>query len=182
MTTSSPLLKLALVLPTTVLLAETALACPFLKQRSEDVSRSNTTILVRDGSTISYANYVNQRPFGFIGVHLAEPNQAESGFSLMGFFQPQRTSDQRGIEIRDVLVNGPAMQSGLRQGDVILGVKGQEVSSISEIQQIIRATPVGQPIAVTYQRGRRADTALISTGDGRYLLDLMLQQQAESQR
>ncbi len=181
---STNLIKLAVLLPTTVLLAETALACPFFKQRSAELDRTTTTtILVRDGSRVySTSSYLSQRPFGFIGVHLADPSTEGPKFSLLSFFNPRGSADQDGVLIRDVLIKGPAQQAGLKPGDVLLGVQGTMVNTIPQIQQIIRNTPVGEDVTITFKRRNQIESTVVQAGDGRYLLDLMLQQQAQPQR
>jgi putative serine protease PepD len=52
-----------------------------------------------------------------------------------------------------VTPGGPAAAAGLRPGDVIVSLGGQQVTSAPTLLDAIRARPPGSRVTVTYQRG-----------------------------
>ncbi len=49
--------------------------------------------------------------------------------------------------------NSPAQAAGLRPGDLIVAAQGQPVTRAEALQQVVRATPPGQPVRLTVRRG-----------------------------
>lgn len=66
---------------------------------------------------------------------------------------------KEGALVSDVAENGPAAEAGLRRGDVIVGINGQEVNKASEVVRIIRDSAVGDRISITYIRDGEERTA-----------------------
>ena len=68
-------------------------------------------------------------------------------------------------------IKNPARDAGLRQNDMIKKVNGVEISSVSELSEIVEASG-GKPLAIEYERaGKTAKTTLspaYSTGEGKY--------------
>jgi S1-C subfamily serine protease len=74
---------------------------------------------------------------GWIGV---EPNDLSP--ELAETFGVKATS---GVIITGVLQNGPAAQAGIRPGDVIIGVAGKNVATVSELLSQVAALKPGVP-------------------------------------
>jgi hypothetical protein len=182
---STNLVKLACLLPATFLIAEASLACPFRSTSAGSAGR-HTTVMVRHGSNyqlVPVSFDTQAEPFGFIGVAIEplSPERAQEMNQERGFFANLFSSDQAVPEVEGVLVirtleNGPADLMGLLEGDVILGVNGELVRGVQQVQQLISRTRVGQDVPLTFRRGDEVRTVLIQTGDGRYLKPLMLNQ------
>ncbi len=54
--------------------------------------------------------------------------------------------------VEGVKAGSPAEQAGIRVGDRIVGVNGEEIDSLGELQRIVSAL-AGEKVAVTYDRG-----------------------------
>ena len=93
---------------------------------------------------------------GWIGV---EP--AELSPELMETFGVKA---KRGVLITGVLQNGPAAQSGIRPGDVIMQVEGKQVATVSELMSSVAALKPGAAAKVRLQR--REDTVEVNVTPG----------------
>ncbi len=58
-----------------------------------------------------------------------------------------------GALVRTIYPNGPASQAGLAQGDIIVGLDGQQITSMDELVLQIRNRQVGDKVKITYYRG-----------------------------
>jgi C-terminal processing protease CtpA/Prc len=57
-----------------------------------------------------------------------------------------------GVAIASVIPGGPAANSGLRPGDLIVAVNGKPLTTLPQVKEEIRAKPVGTPILVDVLR------------------------------
>jgi serine protease Do len=62
-------------------------------------------------------------------------------------------SVDKGAVIVQVVDNGPIDDAGLKEGDVIVGLDGQDVNNIEDFNTILHASTIGQPLEITYWRG-----------------------------
>ncbi|MDX2271566.1 MAG: PDZ domain-containing protein [Cyanobacteriota bacterium] len=185
MNLSSNLTKLALAFPATLLVASVATAYPCNRAKSVNVvetssqririeqvdSPSGTIFRVIPASFSS-----DPQATGFIGVAIEQltPERAED-------LNRQRTfgrsiPETEGVLVLRTLSDGPAELAGLQAGDVLLGVNGEMVTSVQQVQQLIGGSQVGQMVPVTYQRGRAVDTTVVSVGDAQVLRGRMLRE------
>jgi S1-C subfamily serine protease len=85
--------------------------------------------------------------------------------SYLGLVGYQRTLDRRlvrfhqlsassAVEIVRIEESGPLGGSGIRSGDLIVGMDGKPVASVDDMHRILSGWPVGQPIILTIVRGR----------------------------
>jgi S1-C subfamily serine protease len=81
---------------------------------------------------------------GWIGV---EP--ADLSPELMETFGVRANT---GVLITGVLQNGPAAQSGIRPGDVIVDVAGKSIANVSELLTSVAALKPGAPAKFRVQR------------------------------
>ncbi len=70
-----------------------------------------------------------------------------------------------GVLVVQVLANTPAARSGIRLGDVIVDVNGQNVSSAGELQAIVDNSKVGQMLQVKVKRGGQIQQLAIRTAE-----------------
>ena len=77
-----------------------------------------------------------------------------------------RLQAEEGVVILGIARNSPAVQSGLRLGDVIVSMAGKRVTEADEVQQIVADTAVGEAIAMRVDRGGR--TVDLSVRPGNY--------------
>ncbi|VAW93533.1 HtrA protease/chaperone protein [hydrothermal vent metagenome] len=61
--------------------------------------------------------------------------------------------DKRGLLVKEIQKKGPAFLAGIRKGDVILMMNNQNVTSISQFNQLLKSLPVGKSLPVLIQRG-----------------------------
>ena len=67
--------------------------------------------------------------------------------------QDRRLDVVKGIFVSRVNSGSAAEQSGIEQGDVITGIDGQDVGSVSELQELVARHRPGHTVLVTYRRG-----------------------------
>jgi S1-C subfamily serine protease len=164
--------RLALALPASLLLAEAALAYPCNWVGAEAYNFSSPTVEVDSFEVLPASSFAGN---GFIGVAIETVDeQAPQGAISRRLFGP--APRLQGIRVVGLLQNGPAHQAGLAQGDILLGVDGQRVTSVQQVQQLIQNTPVGQRLPITFRRGGQVLSTVVVVGDGRVLRPLMLHQ------
>ncbi|MGE5564519.1 MAG: Do family serine endopeptidase [Bacillota bacterium] len=100
-----------------------------------------------------------QRPQrGYIGVAL----QSIDEDSMADAFGVPKG---RGEVVRTVVPGGPAAQAGLQQGDVIVKVNGQQVTSDQTVSYLIANQKVGARIPIEIVRNRKPGTVYITPAD-----------------
>lgn len=100
----------------------------------------------------------------YIGIHMSDitPETAQliNRDSSLGF-QVQETE---GVLIVQVLPDTPAAAADLRQGDLIVEVEGQTITTAAEVQQLIANSRVGQSLSFTLQRHSQPITISVELG------------------
>ncbi|HWK13110.1 MAG TPA: Do family serine endopeptidase [Rhizobiaceae bacterium] len=94
---------------------------------------------------------------GWLGVQIqpVTPEIAES----LGLGQ------QRGALVADAQQGSPALDAGIRAGDVITSVDGKSVSSPRELARLIGGLTPGKDVKVTYWRGGKASDVSMKLGE-----------------
>ncbi|MBO0770119.1 MAG: trypsin-like peptidase domain-containing protein [Actinobacteria bacterium] len=64
----------------------------------------------------------------------------------------QRLGRSAGLRVVEVVPGGPAAQSGLRAGDLLLTAAGQQVTQAQDLQRLMFAEAIGRPLAITVMR------------------------------
>jgi serine protease Do len=102
---------------------------------------------------------------GLLGIEIADVNAliAES-FNL---------PVNQGVLVNGVREQSAAKESGIKEGDVIVGIDGQVINSVSELQEWVARNRPGEEILVTYIRnGEKHDvTAKLKNSDGKETLE-----------
>jgi serine protease Do len=70
-----------------------------------------------------------------------------------------------GIVVNGVESGSPAERGGLKRGDVILSVEGQEIRTGDELVQIVSESEIGKKLKVEYLRDGKRMTTQIEVGD-----------------
>jgi serine protease Do len=89
-------------------------------------------------------------------VALGAGEQSETG--KLGLAVQDLTPEQRKrLEVNGGVmiggVDGPAARAGLRQGDVVIAVNGEQIDSVKQFKSLIDKAPEGKPVALLIQRG-----------------------------
>jgi S1-C subfamily serine protease len=171
------LLNLALVIPVSLIGAEAAFAYPC--NRSTAVRGDD----LQANQELSQSYYVVNPTFvsdsssnGFIGVAIERLTPERAKEINQDQLLSQSIPEIDGVLVVRLLQNGPAELAGLAEGDILLGVDGQMVSRIDQVQQLIASKPVGEIVPVTFRRNGEVMTIGVTVGDGRILRGQMLQQ------
>ena len=75
---------------------------------------------------------------------------AEEGY--LGLVVDDRDDRGQGARVIEVLPGGPADRAGLREGDVIVGLDGEPVRSMSDVASALQGAPVGRRFLVDVDR------------------------------
>jgi serine protease Do len=92
------------------------------------------------------------RPWLGINVYTVDPG-------LAAFY---RLRVDKGVLITDVSSGSPADNAGLRPGDVITVIDGQEETDAGALMDYINSLQVGQKIDITYYRGSNQNTVSVT--------------------
>jgi serine protease Do len=72
--------------------------------------------------------------------------------------------EERGAEVTNVAVDGPAAKAGIKEGDVLLEYDGTTVEGIEQLTRLVRETPVGRQVKISVWRGGAAQTLTATIG------------------
>ncbi len=63
-----------------------------------------------------------------------------------------------GVLITQIVADGPAASAGLKEGDVIVNINGEEIVTVEDLTRILHSSKIGQAIEVTFWRGNTKST------------------------
>jgi S1-C subfamily serine protease len=63
-------------------------------------------------------------------------------------------AEDHAVEIMSVEADSPAQQAGLREGDLIVGINEQAVTSIDDLHRFLADWPIQRPVVLTVIRGQ----------------------------
>ena len=86
----------------------------------------------------------------------SKDNSRAAALRAVGFTVPENA------KVSDVVAKSPA-DGVLEAGDVIVAVDGKKVTSMAEVGEFIRARQPGDPVDITYQRGKDTTTVTLKT-------------------
>jgi S1-C subfamily serine protease len=81
-----------------------------------------------------------------------------------GFLGVRLTSAPSGARVTAVLPRSPAEASGIRVGDVIVGIDNVAITSAAQLQQILASRPVGAEVTLRIRRGDTLTVAVVRLG------------------
>ncbi|MEM9567001.1 MAG: trypsin-like peptidase domain-containing protein [Cyanobacteria bacterium P01_E01_bin.34] len=71
----------------------------------------------------------------------------------------------RGVLVQSVAPDGPAASAGLRAGDVILSINGEDITSSDQLQQYVEFAAVGDRLEIAVSRNGEERTIVVLTGE-----------------
>jgi len=149
---------------------------PLVNDRGEVVGIN--TAIRRDGRGIGFAIPIDRAkaikdrlargekiPNPFVGIRMtaltperARQINADPNSSL-------RLPEVNGVLVVDVVPNGPAARAGMRRGDVITEIGGDRVTDAEQLQDIVSASQIGEPLNVTVQRDNQTTRLAVRPAD-----------------
>src|SRR5713101_2694987 len=86
----------------------------------------------------------------FVGGWLGQKSEPE--IVLSGFFGMELTDNQGAVQVKSVLLQGPAEKAGLKVGDEIALIQGHKVGSAADFRREASKIPAGSPARLTVAR------------------------------
>ena len=97
----------------------------------------------------------------FTKVEQSADQGSRAGVRLFTGTIPDYSTEVKGLLLSGVIGGGPAEQSGLQKGDVIVEIAGQTIANIYDYTFALEVLKIGEPVKVVYQRsGERRETTL----------------------
>ncbi len=81
---------------------------------------------------------------GWLGVYITDMTQKLAGELGIAY--------RRGAYVEEVVPNSPAAKAGLKEGDIVTKANGEELTSASQLRNVIAATEVGGEMKLEYCR------------------------------
>jgi serine protease Do len=110
---------------------------------SSDAAKPIIEDLIRYG----YASH----PWLGVGLYSVNPSVAAA----------MNLSVDRGALIAELVADSPAEAAGLRTGDVIIRFGDEEINSLADLVQAIRASDIGEEVEIVFVRGEDTKTASV---------------------
>jgi putative serine protease PepD len=138
---------------------------------------SGGPLLDSQGRVVGVAAQIESENGGNVGVGYAVPIETaqrvvdellESGeirHAYLGVALAAEASDDGGVAVEEVTAGGPADDAGLRTGDVIVAIAGDEVASPDEVRAAIDSRNPGDAVEVRIRRGGDERTVRVELGE-----------------
>lgn len=78
---------------------------------------------------------------------------------------PIQIPEVNGVLVVRVVPDSPAAAAGLRRGDVIVQIDGQNITKAEQLQSIVEDTSLGQALQVKIRRGNQTQQLSVRTGE-----------------
>lgn len=96
--------------------------------------------------------------------------------------QENHLSVNQGAYVAEVAEGGPAEAAGLKEGDIIIALDGQEITSADGMILAVRSHKIGETVDITFMRGDEEMTAQVTFGDDAELQKLQQEQYEQQQQ
>ena len=126
----------------------------------------NTAIIAPSGGNVGIAFAIPSNMANSLVHQIIEFGEVRRG--ILGIKGGELTADlakafgidsQRGAFVSEVLPNSAADKAGLKAGDVITEINGQQINSFSELRAKIATTGAGKTVNLTYLREGKTNKA-----------------------
>ena len=148
---------------------------PLLNERGEVIGMN--TAIRADAQGIGFA--IPSNTLQRIGDQLAAKGKAEHAYLgvQMTTLTPQvkqeinsnpnaglQVSEEQGVLVVQVMSGSPADRAGMKSGDVVKRVNGQDVATAEALQNVVEASQVGNKLQVDLKRDGRDQSLSVQTG------------------
>jgi len=110
----------------------------------------NTAIVSPSGGSVGIGFAIPSDAAKRIVAELRDRGRIERGW--LGVSVQDTPEGQKGVVIASLDRNGPAAKSGMRPGDIVTAVNGDQVDSANGLIRVVAATPPGQALKLTVHR------------------------------
>lgn len=148
---------------------------PLMNERGEVIGMN--TAIRADAQGIGFAIPINtiqriadqlatkgKAEHAYLGVQMAtltpEVKQEVNGNSSIGF----NITEESGVLVIKVVPGSPAERAGIRAGDVVKRVNGQEVTTADQLQNIVEAAQVGNNLQIDLKRNNQDQSITVQAG------------------
>jgi len=122
------------------------------------------------GQGLGLAVPINATTRGIVSALMTEGRVRRAYFGIAGGSRPlppraaAATGRERGIEILTVVAGSPADRGGLRPEDLLLGVDGNAVTNVGDLQRLMTGERIGRQVGVeVFRRGRVQSVSIVPT-------------------
>ncbi|HBE91605.1 MAG TPA: serine peptidase [Gammaproteobacteria bacterium] len=140
---------------------------PFLVGRTPVDTDAKVTI-IRAGNRQDLTVNIGELPEDQLAEGPSEKTEKEAPAGVLGMTtrdlsdeEKKATELEHGVLVTAVEASGPAAQAGIRQGDVILMLAKQKVTSVEQLTGIVRELKEGKSVAVLVKRGKGSQFLVI---------------------
>jgi serine protease Do len=120
------------------------------------------------GIGLGLAVPINEATRRIIGSLMSEGRVRRAYLGIAGGSRPlppklaAATGQPTGIEVVEVVADSPATKAGLRSEDLIVGVDGEPMADVTDLQRLMTMERIGKPIEVKlYRDGRALELSLV---------------------
>jgi len=75
-----------------------------------------------------------------------------------------KLDERQGALVSEVVSGGPAAKTGIRPGDVIVGLNDEPIKEAHDLPALVARTPVGEHVTVTLRRAGKTQTVPVTIG------------------
>ena len=125
----------------------------------------NTAIYSPNGGSVGIGFAIPSDVISRVVLELRSNGRVERGYLGIGLTDVPNDSGQSvAAGITDVVARGPGARAGLRPGDVILQVNGQQVENARDVIKAVTATAPGKSLRLVLRRQSREQTTDVTVG------------------
>jgi Do/DeqQ family serine protease len=77
---------------------------------------------------------------------------------------PMNVTEERGVLVVQVMEGSPAARAGIRAGDVVLRVNGQDVATADDLRRIVEDSQVGNNLQLELKRNGQSQNVAVQAG------------------
>ena len=122
----------------------------------------NTAVAGRGGQNIGFAIPIDSAR---TILDQLRSGQAPQAVGYLGVSTSDPADNSRGAEVVDLVAGGPAAKGGLRIGDVVTDINGQQVVGSKGLVGVLRQLKPGTRVTVTVERSGDSEKLTVTLGE-----------------